>query len=134
MDQTARKINVGKLRAGKVTVMLVTDVAARGVDIPLIDNVINYDFPAKPKLFVHRAGRAARAGRVGRALSFVASDEVPYVVDLHLFLSRPLQVVPLEVGGAGSADETVSWCDTTALAPVAVNGYVTFSNYYETTF
>lgn len=55
---------VGKFRAGRVAVLVVTDVAARGLDIPLLDNVVHYDFPAKPKLFVHRAGRAARAGRV----------------------------------------------------------------------
>lgn len=52
--QTARKISVAKFRAGKVPLMIVTDVAARGIDIPLLDNVINYDFPSKPKLFVHR--------------------------------------------------------------------------------
>lgn len=71
MDQTARNISVGKFRAGKVTFLIVTDVAARGIDIPLLDNVINYDFPPKPKLFVHRAGRAARAGRSGTAYSLL---------------------------------------------------------------
>eukprot|EP01027_Heterolobosea_sp_BB2_P003864 GEZU01005819.1.p1 GENE.GEZU01005819.1~~GEZU01005819.1.p1 ORF type:complete len:808 (-),score=272.47 GEZU01005819.1:49-2472(-) len=91
MDQTARKINIGKFRARKTKVLIVTDVAARGIDIPLLDNVINYDFPAKPKLFVHRVGRAARAGRSGTAYSLVTMDELPYMVDLHLFLGRPLQ-------------------------------------------
>ena len=60
--QAARKIHVGKFSAGRAHVMVVTDVAARGIDIPLLDNVVNFDFPPKPKLFVHRVGRAARAG------------------------------------------------------------------------
>lgn len=45
-------------------------------DIPLLDNVINFDFPARPKLFVHRVGRVARAGRAGSAYSLLAPDEV----------------------------------------------------------
>ena len=65
---------------------------ARGIDIPMLDNVINYNFPSKSKLFVHRVGCVARAGRSGTAYSFVAPDEVPYVLDLHLFLGRSLKL------------------------------------------
>lgn len=96
MDQAARKIHIAKFRAGKTKLLLVTDVAARGIDIPLLDNVINYDFPPKPKLFVHRVGRAARAGRTGTSYSFVTSEEMPYVLDLHLYLSKGIRPAPLE--------------------------------------
>ena len=51
LDQAARKINLAKFRARKCRCLVVTDVAARGIDIPYLDNVINFDFPAKPKLF-----------------------------------------------------------------------------------
>lgn len=90
LDPAARKINIAKFRTKKCSILLVTDVAARGIDIPLLDNVINFDFPAKPKLFIHRAGRVARAGRTGVAYSFVAPDEMPYMIDLHLFFGRKL--------------------------------------------
>lgn len=91
MDAVARKANLAQFRSRKVNVMIVTDVAARGIDIPLLDNSLNYDFPAKPKLFVHRAGRVARQGRIGTCFSFVGNDELPYLIDLHLFLGRPLR-------------------------------------------
>uniref|UniRef100_G3TX50 RNA helicase n=1 Tax=Loxodonta africana TaxID=9785 RepID=G3TX50_LOXAF len=90
LDQTARKINLAKFTHGKCSALIVTDLAARGLDIPLLDNVINYSFPAKGKLFLHRVGRVARAGRSGTAYSLVAPDEVPYLLDLHLFLGRAL--------------------------------------------
>lgn len=56
LHPSARKINAAKFQTGKVSVLLVTDIAARGIDIPQLDSVINYHFPPKPKLFVHRVG------------------------------------------------------------------------------
>uniref|UniRef100_A0AAR2J4A0 RNA helicase n=1 Tax=Pygocentrus nattereri TaxID=42514 RepID=A0AAR2J4A0_PYGNA len=96
LDQTARKINIGRFVHRKAMVLLVTDVAARGIDIPLLDNVINYNFPSKAKLFLHRVGRVARAGRSGTAFSLVCPDEVPFVYDLHLFLGRPMDLATLD--------------------------------------
>nr|XP_021531133.1 ATP-dependent RNA helicase DDX54 [Aotus nancymaae] len=97
LDPTARKINLAKFTLGKCSALIVTDLAARGLDIPLLDNVINYSFPAKGKLFLHRVGRVARAGRSGTAYSLVAPDEIPYLLDLHLFLGRSLTLArPLE--------------------------------------
>lgn len=57
LDPTARKINTAKFRERKARVLIVTDLAARGIDIPHLDNVINFNFPAKSKLFVHRVGK-----------------------------------------------------------------------------
>ncbi|KAK1935152.1 DEAD-box ATP-dependent RNA helicase 29 [Phytophthora citrophthora] len=91
MDQASRKINLGKFRAKKTNLLIVTDVAARGIDIPLLNNVLNYSFPPTAKLFVHRVGRAARAGRSGTAFSFVDPDESPFMVDLHLYIGRRLE-------------------------------------------
>lgn len=88
MDVEARKSNLHVFRTGKVPVLVVTDVAARGLDVPMIDNVIHHSFPPSPKLFIHRSGRAARAGRVGYAFALVEPDETPFMVDLHLFLGR----------------------------------------------
>lgn len=90
LDQSARKIHLARFRAASVKILIVTDVAARGIDVPLLDYVINYEFPGAPKVFVHRVGRAARAGRRGTAISLVTSDELPYLIDLQLFLGRPL--------------------------------------------
>ncbi|PVD32687.1 hypothetical protein C0Q70_08132 [Pomacea canaliculata] len=94
LDQTARKIHVAQFQQKHVKVLVVTDLAARGIDIPHLDNVINYNFPAKAKLFVHRVGRVARAGRSGVAYSLIAAEELPYLVDLHVFLGREIKVVP----------------------------------------
>ena len=100
MDQTARNEQISKFRRNITDVLLVTDVAARGLDIPYLDNVINYDFPASSKLFVHRSGRTARAGRSGLSVSLVSADDLPYCMELSLFLGRrlrfPGEIMPAE--------------------------------------
>ncbi|KAE8147269.1 ATP-dependent RNA helicase dbp10 [Aspergillus avenaceus] len=92
LDQTARKIQVQNFRAGISNILVVTDVAARGIDIPILANVINFDFPSQPKIFVHRVGRTARAGRKGWSYSLVRDADAPYMLDLQLFLGRRLVV------------------------------------------
>ncbi|KAA0190336.1 putative dead box ATP-dependent RNA helicase, partial [Fasciolopsis buskii] len=91
LDVMARTEAIKQFSAGRIRVLLVTDVAARGVDIPLLDNVINYHFPPQPKLFLHRVGRVARAGRSGTAYSLIDPDELPYLFDVFVFLGKNLQ-------------------------------------------
>ncbi|KAG8347575.1 DEAD DEAH box helicase Helicase conserved C terminal domain [Trypanosoma vivax] len=91
MDQEARRNAVRDFSKRQASVMIVTDVAARGLDLPLLDNVINFSFTPTPKLYVHRVGRVARAGRSGSAYSILTFEDFPYYVDLMAFLDRPLQ-------------------------------------------
>ena len=90
MDNSARQHNLSSFQSGRCPILVVTDVAARGIDIPLIDHVIHYAFPPSAKLFIHRSGRAARAGRIGYCWGIVDPEELPYMVDLHVFLGRKL--------------------------------------------
>ncbi|KAJ4300302.1 ATP-dependent RNA helicase dbp10 [Collariella sp. IMI 366227] len=76
LDQTARKIQVDNFRKGRTNILVVTDVAARGIDIPVLANVINYDFPPQPKR--------------GWAYALVRNSDLPYLLDLQLFLGRKL--------------------------------------------
>lgn len=105
LDPAARKINVAKFQTRKIRCLIVTDVAARGIDIPMLDTVINYNFPAKAKLFVHRVGRVARAGRSGVAYSFVGPDEGAYLIDLFLFLSESIKNAPQNL----DSSEEIDW-------------------------
>ena len=90
LDQVARKMQVQDFQSGMTNILVVTDVAARGIDIPILANVINYDFPAQPKVFVHRVGRTARAGKKGWSYSLVREADAPYLLDLQLFLGKRL--------------------------------------------
>ena len=92
LDQVARKEQVQAFRSGQTNILVVTDVAARGIDIPILANVINYDFPPQPKIFVHRVGRTARAGQKGWSYSLLHDADLPYLLDLQLFLGKRLVV------------------------------------------
>ncbi|THU95667.1 DEAD-domain-containing protein [Dendrothele bispora CBS 962.96] len=98
LDQAARTYQMEQFRRGRTSILVVTDVAARGIDIPILENVVNYDFPQGARVFVHRVGRTARAGRPGWAWSFVTNTELPYLLDLQLFLGRPLKCTVDEEG------------------------------------
>ncbi|EIW63392.1 DEAD-domain-containing protein [Trametes versicolor FP-101664 SS1] len=91
LDQTARSEQMDNFRRGRTSILVVTDVAARGIDIPVLENVVNYDFPSGARVFIHRVGRTARAGRQGWAWNFVMAAELPYLLDLQLFLGRPVK-------------------------------------------
>ncbi|KAJ1607354.1 hypothetical protein OJ252_2857 [Cryptosporidium canis] len=90
MDQEARTMHLNAFRKNKSRALVVTDIAARGVDIPMINYVINFDFPLSPKLFVHRTGRTARAGQHGKAFSLITSRDLPYTMELCLFIGIKL--------------------------------------------
>ena len=75
MTQEARERTITRLKAGRLDILVATDVAARGLDVERISHVVNYDIPTDPEAYVHRVGRTGRAGRQGKALLFVQPRE-----------------------------------------------------------
>ena len=75
IPQKQRETTVGRLKAGKLNILVATDVAARGLDIDRISHVINYDVPYDTESYVHRIGRTGRAGKTGEAILFVSPRE-----------------------------------------------------------
>jgi ATP-dependent RNA helicase DDX47/RRP3 len=79
LSQPKRLGALNKFKAGERNILIATDVASRGLDIPNVDLVLNYDIPGNGKDYVHRVGRTARAGRAGRSVAFVTQYDVePY--------------------------------------------------------
>lgn len=94
--QNARTSALAGFKSGKIRVLVATDIAARGLDIPLLPHVINYELPNVPEDYVHRIGRTGRAGASGEAISLVGGDEVDYVTGIEKLLGEKLtrQVIP----------------------------------------
>ena len=76
MDQFSRLKTLDAFRAGEISYLIASDVAARGLDIPQVSHVFNYDVPVHSEDYVHRIGRTGRAGREGRALTLVKLEEI----------------------------------------------------------
>jgi ATP-dependent RNA helicase DeaD len=97
LNQAARERVLARFRAGRLDVVIATDVAARGIDVAHITHVINLDMPDDTETYVHRIGRTGRAGREGNAISFVTSREIPRLKRLRRDLGA--EVVEIDVPG-----------------------------------
>ena len=82
-SQPQRQRALDEFRRGKTSILIATDVAARGIDIPGVSHVINYELPNVPEQYVHRIGRTARAGKDGIAIAFCGEDERSYLKDIR---------------------------------------------------
>jgi ATP-dependent RNA helicase RhlE len=91
-SQGQRDRAIAAFKAGSVRVLVATDVAARGIDIPDVGHVYNYDLPNVPENYVHRIGRTARAGNDGSAIAFCAADEVAELKAIEKTLGTRVQI------------------------------------------
>lgn len=96
MNQRQRTRTIGKLRTGHIQFLVATDVAARGIDIPALSHVINFDIPFQAEDFVHRVGRTGRAGADGVAITFATFNEDFRIDKIGQLLGAPLQVLTVE--------------------------------------
>jgi ATP-dependent RNA helicase RhlE len=89
-SQTARTKALSDFKSGKVSVLVATDIAARGLDIAQLPQVVNMDLPNVPEDYVHRIGRTGRAGATGHAISLVSADEAKQLADIEKLIKRKL--------------------------------------------
>ncbi|WP_342251000.1 DEAD/DEAH box helicase [Sphingomonas sp. OTU376] len=104
-SQPQRERALGEFRAGKVKILVATDIAARGIDVSGVSHVFNFELPNVADQYVHRIGRTARAGNDGEAISFCADDERPYLRDIERLIRQKLSVVPLPEGFVAAAEK-----------------------------
>ncbi len=90
MDQSARMASLDAFKNGAVDILVCSDVAARGLDIPDVSHVFNFDVPTHSEDYVHRIGRTGRAGRLGAAFTLVTSDDGKYVAQIEDLIKRKI--------------------------------------------
>ncbi len=107
-SQGARTRALGDFKAGRVNVLVATDIAARGLDIAQLPLVINYDLPLVAEDYIHRVGRTGRAGRAGRAVSLVSAADSGLLRDIQRLLPAPLEQVEVGRLDATRADPSIA--------------------------
>ncbi|QHQ34123.1 DEAD/DEAH box helicase [Algicella marina] len=107
-SQGQRERALKAFRDGRTKVLVATDIAARGIDVPGVSHVINFDVPNVPEQYVHRIGRTARAGREGIAISYIAGDEQAYLRDIERTTGMPLDRQALPTGFEEEAETEVA--------------------------
>ncbi|MCW8125928.1 DEAD/DEAH box helicase [Microbulbifer halophilus] len=89
-SQNARTKALAEFKGGKVQILVATDIAARGIDIDQLPQVVNFDLPNVPEDYVHRIGRTGRAGSRGQAVSLVSADEIKQLKDIERLVRKPI--------------------------------------------
>ena len=100
-SQGQRERAIRAFKSGEARILVATDVAARGIDIPDVSHVYNYDLPEVPENYIHRIGRTARAGKGGEAIAFVSATEIGYLRQIEKLMKIEIPVV----GGVRPAEE-----------------------------
>lgn len=94
-DQKEREKALHQFRLGEIQILIATDVTARGIDIPDVDYVINYDLPEKAENYVHRVGRTGRGIKRGSAISFCSKEEKPVLEEIETYLTKEIEVLKI---------------------------------------
>ncbi|MBK9190387.1 MAG: DEAD/DEAH box helicase [Crocinitomicaceae bacterium] len=95
-DQKHREKVLSDFKKGLNQILIATDVSARGIDIPDVDFVINYDIPDKPENYVHRIGRTGRGTKKGQAVSFCAKEEKEMLEAIENYITKPVEVLKID--------------------------------------
>ncbi|CAG8701772.1 18284_t:CDS:2, partial [Racocetra persica] len=95
LSQSKRLGSLNKFKAGNRNILVATDVASRGLDIPLVDVVINYDIPFNSKDYIHRVGRTARAGRSGKSITLVTQYDVEFYQRIEQVIGKQMELFPI---------------------------------------
>jgi ATP-dependent RNA helicase DeaD len=98
LSQRERDNAMYRFKKGTDDILVATDIAARGIDVPAVGHVINYDVPAEPLMYFHRIGRTARAGATGKAISLVSHDRVDDFARILKKTEQPIQRLNEELG------------------------------------
>lgn len=96
MSQNKRQAAMDGFRNGTIHILVATDIAARGIDVPDISHVVNFDMPDTADAYIHRVGRTARASRTGNAINLATRDDVEVVTQVEMLLNERLECVKLD--------------------------------------
>jgi ATP-dependent RNA helicase RhlE len=116
-SQGARTRALAEFKSGTLQVLVATDIAARGIDIDQLPQVVNYELPNVPEDYVHRIGRTGRAGATGMALSLVSRDEMPFLKDIERLIKQQIPVIEIEGFKVGEREAGLDDDDRPPLPP-----------------
>ncbi|WP_343302672.1 DEAD/DEAH box helicase [Chitinophaga niabensis] len=109
-EQGDRLTVMDEFKKGEVKVLITTDVNARGIDIPDVEYVVNYDLPDEPENYVHRVGRTGRGVKKGQAVSFCSEEEKPVLEAIQAYLGKPITTMTIN---KDDYRETISFSEET---------------------